>query len=195
MNGERLTKLEAWLVASVVVIAFAGMVRGFWSISPWVLLTVTIVAAYPLWVYWQKVCGSCVHTNCPLNHNKWKRKKGENFSHKIFTDLKQVEAKVEVENKSLPIPIPSLVYLVCICLWQKSIFVNFFERFRIASVSSQNWDTIFNFHSGRVKLNVVPLPNWLSTQIFPLCPWMICFTIASPSPVPPNSLLLPLSTL
>ncbi|MBI3583116.1 MAG: hypothetical protein HY096_04095 [Nitrospinae bacterium] len=69
-NGERLTKLEAWLVVVIVAIISAGMVWGFWSISPWVLLAVIIIAAYPLWTYWRKVCGSCEHTNCPFNHNR-----------------------------------------------------------------------------------------------------------------------------
>src|SRR3990167_5667128 len=45
------------------------------------------------------------------------------------------------------------------------------------------------------KLNVVPSPGLLLTQILPLCPMIICFTMARPRPVPPSSLLLPLSTL
>jgi len=47
----------------------------------------------------------------------------------------------------------------------------------------------------KVKLNSLPLPNWLRTLTFPPCASMICLTIESPSPVPPNSLDRPLSTV
>ena len=39
---------------------------------------------------------------------------------------------------------------------------------------------------GNVKKNFAPWPGVLSTHTRPPCPWTMCFTMASPSPVPPN---------
>ena len=47
---------------------------------------------------------------------------------------------------------------------------------------------------GRIMEKLLPLSGVLSTVIRPLCAITICFTMASPKPVPPRSRLLPLST-
>ena len=47
---------------------------------------------------------------------------------------------------------------------------------------------------GRVKLKIDPLPGALSTWTVPPCDCTICFTMESPSPVPPLSRLRPSST-
>ncbi len=48
--------------------------------------------------------------------------------------------------------------------------------------------------SGSVKQNRLPTPSSLSTHICPRCDSTICFAIASPSPVPPESRDRALST-
>lgn len=43
--------------------------------------------------------------------------------------------------------------------------------------------------------NLVPLPTWLLTSMFPLNAFTICLTIERPNPVPPDFLERPFSTL
>ena len=54
------------------------------------------------------------------------------------------------------------------------------------------WALIYSV--GSVKKNRLPIPSSLSTRIRPRCDSTICFTIASPNPVPPDSRLRALST-
>ncbi len=69
---EKLTRFEGWLVVVMGVVVFGGMGWGYWNISPLALIVAISIVFYPLLVYWHKVCGSCEHTNCPLNPNKRK---------------------------------------------------------------------------------------------------------------------------
>src|SRR5947208_2811073 len=39
-----------------------------------------------------------------------------------------------------------------------------------------------------VNRNVLPWPNWLSTQMVPLYVWMMLFTLAKPTPLPATAL-------
>ena len=52
----------------------------------------------------------------------------------------------------------------------------------------------FSVAPGMMMVKHVPFPRRLSTSIRPLWYWTICLTMANPSPVPPWSRLLPLST-
>ena len=72
---------------------------------------------------------------------------------------------------------------------QRRILRVFFRHLNHST--NQLLDRVF---PGRWIVKTLPLPGVLSTSIRPLCAWTICFAMASPSPVPPNSRLLALST-